>query len=787
MPGALPKCCTVCNQPTDLSNSFWAGRSATDLISCNTCAECRLPVVPLTFEDLVDTILSKHTTPLGGVRGYDEGRAGIPRAHEHALWTQLEKDAEVATLASLLRQKQRSTPWNRIVELARDPIDVPRRYKARPIQVRCTCCNVERSFDHVFGEVRRVRLACEKTEQSKSTAHAHEECATGTGCRAVSYLASPALRTFEDEVVPALRAKLEDPTETCFDVDWFCTNCEASKIFEARRIAAAAEQRASSRRLGLQRRLLQTAVTLGVPLALEALPSIPCARGEVRATLDGHAPRIGVLMVQRELVEEALRSRCEAKPLVGAACVKDLFADAAGTIGDEMSTRAAAGGAAVDHALVVILPAAAIDEITALRTDGRADAFRQICGDTAGGCEGVAVASLDGKLPCAENVNDETRRFYESRDAEKLNSKTPDVHVFGKSESCRPGAVRSWASLIDQPDVVRYVRMKSVPGGEDHVRHILVVVHPAGKESHVLVMHPAGPDGEPPPFFGQAAQRLDGGSTAALEGARARAVRKRNRDEEERQLDGRPQHSFYHQLEEFASPDDRAELNARRLCYGQPRFFEACAGRPFRDASLAENRALQMQDGPFAQQHRAIATCGVTHLLIMASLGLGPGPDDDVAAWEAARPAPLLGNGIAATAEYTWFTCWLHGSLEHAIKALACCQGFYENSCAQTGLQPATLAIRMLLRVCVRIVCRQTPPSSIATPQATWSRGASVVRNCAAYGRSGMAWPWHPRACRSSSLNYELIRIAQSGQPFSSISCTPAVTRPFVRGQRVGT
>lgn len=637
-----------------------------------------MPRVPLTFEDLVETVSSRHAKPLGGVRGFDEGRAGVPRAHEHALWTQLERDAEVSKLAQLLRQKQTSLPWEQIVRLSRDPVgSTPRKYRrARPIQVRCKRCKVERNFDWCFGSFHRLKLAAERTNAATS----NDDAQRGSGCRGVPYLPSPSIQSFLNETTPQLISKLEDPDEVCFDVDWEeCTNCEASRTFEERRFTAPAEQQACSERLGLQKQLLEAAVTLEVAVPLETLSSIPCAFGESLAMLDCPPAKLGVLMVQREMAERALARKAESNTLVGAPSVRGLFADAAGAIGDEMSTRAAAGGAEVDTALVIIMPAAKMNQIMGSDASLRASTFKATTRDPTSGCEALAIATLDGHLPRAESVNAETATFYAARDAEKLNNRDEDGQATGKTESGRPGAVRSWTALIDQPDLVRMLRMRSIPGGEDHVRHTLVVVHPGGKDSRVLVIHPSGPDGQAPPFFNQAARKLDGEKTAAYDQAKSRATQKRKRDEEQRVHDGRERSSFYFRLEEFATPEDRELLEQRRLCYGQPRFFVACAGRPFRDASLDQNRDLQMQNGPFAEHHRRVASCGVMHMLALAALGLAPGPREDVADWEAARQVPLLGRGVALTAQYTWFSFWIHRSRELAIMALACCQGYYEN------------------------------------------------------------------------------------------------------------
>ena len=68
-------------------------------------------------------------------------------------------------------------------------------------------------------------------------------------------------------------------------------------------------------------------------------------------------------------------------------------------------------------------------------------------------------------------------------------------------------------------------------------------------------------------------------------------------------------------------------------------------------------------------------------MLFLSALRLAPLPDENVAAWKAARSPPLLGAGVADTAEYTWYLCRLHSSLELAITGLACIQGYYENSC----------------------------------------------------------------------------------------------------------
>jgi hypothetical protein len=114
--------------------------------------------------------------------------------------------------------------------------------------------------------------------------------------------------------------------------------------------------------------------------------------------------------------------------------------------------------------------------------------------------------------------------------------------------------------------------------------------------------------------------------------------------------------------------------------YGQPRHVEVVAGRPFLDATLAENRDLQLQDGPNAEHARAVALCGLKALLFLAACGLAPGPTEDVDEWRQARAPPLLGDGVSETCKYTWYLCGLHDELPAAVAALACIQGYYENT-----------------------------------------------------------------------------------------------------------
>ena len=108
-------------------------------------------------------INANYAEDLGGAGGFDNGRSGVPRPHELALWTHAADDSAVGEMARLLRANQKSTPWEDIVQLATDPEHLLSRRQPRPLQVVCTCCKKSRNFDFVLCGIKLIRDAGAQT------------------------------------------------------------------------------------------------------------------------------------------------------------------------------------------------------------------------------------------------------------------------------------------------------------------------------------------------------------------------------------------------------------------------------------------------------------------------------------------------------------------------------------------------------------------------------------------------------------------------------------------------
>ena len=653
----------MCAQPP-LSDSYWRNHSGTDLISCPTCPGCRLPRIPRSFDDLVNVINTNYADELGGAGGFDNGRSGVPRPHESALFYSATDDSAIGEMAHLLRANQKSTPWEDIVRLATDPEHLLSRRQPRPLQVVCPCCRKSRNFDFVFGAVVRMR----------------KNAPSGRGSK---YTEAPSIVDFEKRVVPqVVEALRSHETGALPHLEWECCNCEASKCFDRAREHNRTAELAAAANLGLQQRantVHEAAVGLGAPLRIRQcdIPSVPCAAPDNFRC--GHLkPAAGVLIVRRELAEPLITAtKAQLADLMAAPSIKGLFSKEVAAIGGDDCTRSLAGGDTdLNMALLIMAPGKLIDRLLQLPPAERAESLLGATRDVDSGIEAIAVATLDGELPRADDVAAESTQFFQAR---RNNATKSGLAEIGKCETGRTGLIESWAALIGNPDINRYARMKRVAGGGAHTDHMLVVVDPNSRSSHCLFIYPSGPNGRAAPFLSHQAQLRDGKpSKSTKSGQQAAKKRRLNRSEESVAAGGLASSLREDQLEN--SEETLRLLNQQRLSYGQPRQIEVVAGRPFLDATLPENRDLQLQNGPNARHARAVAMCGLNALLFLAACGLAPSPTEDVSDWKRARQQPLLGHGVADTCEYTWYLCTLHETLDAAVAALACVGGFYENS-----------------------------------------------------------------------------------------------------------
>lgn len=607
-------------------------------------------------------INANYAEDLGGAGGFDNGRCGVPRPHELALWTHAADDSAVGEMARLLRAHQKSTPWEGIVQLATDPEHLLSRRQPLPLQVVCTSCKKSRNFDFVYGACVRMR-----------------ENASGRGGK---YTEAPSIVDFETRVVKQVVEALRSPGCSLPHLEWLCCNCEATASFERAREHNRAAELAAAANLGL-RQLSSTvhkaAVGLGAPLRVRQcdIPSVPCAALDDLRCID-LKPAAGVLLVRTELAEPLITASKEAlDDLMGAPSVLGLFCEEVAKIGGDDCTRSLAGGNTdLNMALLVMAPGEVIDHLLELPPTQRAESLLGAMRGVDPMIEAIAVATLDGHLPPADDVAAESAQFFQAR---RNNATKVSLAQIGKSETGRTGHIESWAALIDHPDINRYGRMKSVPGGRDHTDHMLVVVDPNGRSAHCLFIYPSGPDGRAAPFLNYQAQLRDGRPSKGTKSTQQAAKRRKlNASKESVAAGGLASSLREDELE--ISEETLRSLNQQRLSYGQPRQLEIVAGRPFLDANRPENRDLQLQNGPNARHARAVAMCGLNALLFLAACGLAPSPTEDVSDWKRNRQPPLLGHGVADTCAYTWYLCTLHETLDAAVAALACIGGFYENS-----------------------------------------------------------------------------------------------------------
>ena len=514
-----PAACPQCAQPP-LSPlcDFWNEHSGTDLATCPTCDSCRLPIIPTCWQQLVQQINEKHGhQPLAGGE-FDNGTVGVPRPHENALWHA--PDEAVQLMATLLREKQsKCTPWEQIVRLSSDADWLVSRPRQRPLQVVCTCCATSFNFDFIFGAIKRIE---------------HNE-SSGRGTK---YLSSPSITDFNERVVPLVLKTLDSPEMEVPPLEWRCCNCETTEMFAAARRRNRAAELAAAAALGLQGRPpqprfdLATAATtvqkysvgLGAALRVRAcdIPTLPCATTRARS-LDGFEPVAGALLLRRELAEQLVNGdAAQLAALMGAPSVHNLFSVEAAAIGGDDATRALAGGdGTVNMALLLLAPGSLIDQVMLLPLANRADALLKAMREPSSHCEAVAVASLDGELPSAEAVLNESAAFFQAR-------RGANGTENGKCETGRPGRVQGWSSLMSNPDINRYARMASQAGGKTHTDHMLIVANPSLDAMHALFIYPSGPNGRAAPYLPPAAQLKDGKRKAASKSAVAAAKKRRS-------------------------------------------------------------------------------------------------------------------------------------------------------------------------------------------------------------------------------------------------------------------
>jgi len=308
----------------------------------------------------------------------------------------------------------------------------------------------------------------------------------------------------------------------------------------------------------------------------------------------------------------------------------------------------AAGGAQVNTALVCIAPQVAIDNLMASKPQERAERFKAALATDDGLWEAAAIASLDGHLPAAEDVEAEQKAYFAAHFAHRRRGHTNEPE--GKCETQRVGRATSWASIMRNPDVVGYARMYNVPGGRSHTDHLMFVTEPGGSGVRLLMLYVCGPFGNPSP--GINAKAKDGAGTDAAKDLKKRLVKAREATNAERLRCGLPELST--DIGDDQPVAVQEKLSTLRLSYGQPRSMEIVAGRIFLDASQKDNMNLQRSGGAHAKWHRAVATCGVVGISLLASIHLAPRPTDDADAWftrRQQRHTQLLGQSVAKTGE----------------------------------------------------------------------------------------------------------------------------------------
>lgn len=652
--------CAVCDMPPP-SSPFWSSFTSADLGNCSSCYECNMPRVPRSCDEMIMSIAEEHG-PLPD--HYDHGRIA-PRPHEHALWS---ADESTRAMRDLLLRGQHSLPFGQIVALA----DSLRAAETRqPLQVECQAmCKKRRNFDFLYGAFVRMR-----------------RCTN----RETKYVGAASIRSFMDEVVPAaVKAIQESAGPVNHAIPWImCCNCETSIAFEERRALRRATAIDTAERIGL-RQHIQAAWPLGCPLTIprDDMTKIPLKGGEVACLPPvGTHPQpatCGVLILRRELVAECLQfDRTDFTGLIGEPSVRHLFAPPV-DFGGELHTRAAAGGAEVNTALLLLSPSTLIAALQAISVqEQRCEHLRACLRREDSGCEAVGVASLDADLPSAKEVEAEAVTFFAQRSTKRLrgheaddSSSLADIESVGKCETGRPGRPESWASLMRNPDVISYGRMRGIPGGQRHTDHMLFISQPNAPHAlHVLMLYVAGPRGRPSPCI--SAKTRDGAGTQASKKLLKRLQNEREATDAQRARLGKKPLSVPVGADQ---PEDvQLALAPIRIAYGQPRTMEAGAGRHFLDATHVEAQQLQEAEGPNAHFHFALSKCGVWAMCILATLGLAPAPTDDATAWVTRRTWLLLGDSVALTAQYTWTSFSNHTTVELAIISLACVQGFYRN------------------------------------------------------------------------------------------------------------
>ena len=646
--------------------------------------KCKLPQIP---SSLIEAAEMANEGKGDMPDNFDQGRIA-PRPHEHAFFSQT---TAAAAIGEMLLGSQPSLAWNEIVALADDPVE---HKVGDPLKVKCTCCGIRRNFDFVYGCIGRMNH--EKLQAYEATQSSRE----------ADFLGSPAICEFNETVVPAAVAVIAERRTSkkrrgkLPDIPWLCTNCEADVAMSAARGQHQERAREAAEVLGLgpndpkveAPRALGCAVTIqGDELASLLLRSEQNPDDLVALNLPKQLS-IGVLLVEKEpLVPILAPNQASYKDLVGEPDTAGLFASGT-SVGRVEETRAAAGGDDVNSAAVIVAPKQLIDALLLKGKSERAAAFWKLLRKPQNGCEAVGFALLEMALPDADDVATEQKRFFSKR---KQRSRGHDDDQMDSKSEVRVGKVSSWAALLRNPDFVDYARMLSVPGGRTHtltvvyplthshwcapslthsgvpphsltvayplppsggrahIEHMLMVVKPSGDLSRALLIYPSGPRGKASNTLKQTARRLDGALTTKDGASSSAPMQKKQKTEAAKE----------------------AEIARKRLCYGQPRTVVIVPGRPFFDATLAENRELQLQNGPFGQRARQLAHCGLVSMLALAFMGLAPRPLEDKDEWLQNRPL-ILGDGIAHTAAYTWACLDLHSSPSLALHALACVQGF---------------------------------------------------------------------------------------------------------------
>lgn len=619
--------CSACMQPRSAEDAYYASYTSADLVNCPTCAQCRMPRIPQSCDEMIRMIDEVHG-PL--TESFDGGRIA-PRAHENALWNQTEA---TRAMRDLLLQGQRSLPFDEIVARSEE---LPNGRACKPLQVVCECCGKSRNFDWCFGQFTRMLMS-----ENREKKYVWREGATIRG--------APSIVCFMLEVVPEVTQQLR-AGGIVTKVKWKqCCNCETTQRFSVLRLSNQRAAIACSERLGLQREL-RAAWPLGVPLNIfrNELPTLPLAQGQSCRPESEELFSCAVLLIIREVVSAGLDvSRSDFVALLGEPCIRDLFSRQTEGIGDDRRTRAAAGGADVNTALLIVAPSVLVTELQSIQVARRGSVLRERLQADDGQCEAVAAATLDGRLPAAEKVEAESSAFFDTKHAVRRRGHGNEPE--GKCETQRVGNCASWASIACNPDVVGFARMYNVPGGRSHTDHLMFVLQPESRGAHVLMMYVSGPFGHPSPAV--QAKSLDGAGSKDAKKLLHELKKHRAREDAERESRGLPPGSLHLGADQPAGV--QAKLNSLRLAYGQPRSMEIVAGRHFLDASQTENMKLQRQDGAHAEWHRAVAVCGTLAICLFASLALAPLPGNDANAWferRAQKHTQLIGSSLAETGE----------------------------------------------------------------------------------------------------------------------------------------